>query len=423
MDHLKVDVHKMIEHVKGLISKNSNPPINLLEQQVVLLTNALEKDCINLPSNIRNIIYSSFQNILGYLINYKKIKYMDRFNCTNFLISLETISNEIDRCNNHDVITKPNDDEIHDINKAANKLWDLDINRIIPEKDYILDLQEGKNLWDECDNAPDPLFSFVDEKVFEKPTYMSFRKLLDNYHSKTGTSESFTDDQKKEIETFLHYCGETPCFKYLHLYLLIQGKTKSRNMSDFLKEVRQIWFDLYSRHGRNDSSGFEHVFVGETSDNDVIGFHNWIQLYNEERKNKFNYKGFIKPPRKNKDSNASIPTSKAQLINIGFEWMGKQKKISSSFIGVSPEFEMALYTLVFKMHENEKKVELALQLSFYAVDITCFSWNQGPLTFIATAFPVIPQLSKDEAASRIQARVRGKQTRSGKGGVSPRPRG
>ena len=169
-------------------------------------------------------------------------------------------------------------------------------------------------------------------------------------------------------------------------------------MSDFLKEVRQIWFDLYSRHGRNDSSGFEHVFVGETSDNDVIGFHNWIQLYNEERKNKFNYKGFIKTPRKNKDSNASIPTSKAQLINIGFEWMGKQKKISSSFIGVSPEFEMALYTLVFKMHENEKKVELALQLSFYAVDITCFSWNQGPLTFIATAFPVIPQLSKDEAA-------------------------
>jgi hypothetical protein len=45
MDHLKVDIHKMIEHVKGLISKNSNPPINLLEQQVVLLTNALEKDC------------------------------------------------------------------------------------------------------------------------------------------------------------------------------------------------------------------------------------------------------------------------------------------------------------------------------------------------------------------------------------------
>ena len=214
-------------------------------------------------------------------------------------------------------------------------------------------------------------------------------------------------------------------------------------MSDFLKEIKRLWFDLYSRHGRNDSSGFEHVFVGEVSDNEVIGFHNWIQLYNEEKMNKFNYKGFIKPPRKNRDSNVNIPTSKAQLINIGFEWMGKQKKISSSFIGVSPEFEMALYTLIFKMNESEKKIELLLQLSFYTVQVTCFSWKQGPNTYIATAFPSIPQLSQDEAASRIQARVRGKQTRSGnfsiyklnninfnhhyfnlgKGGVSPRPRG
>jgi len=195
MEHLKSDVHKMIDHVKGLVSRSSNPPQNLLLQQVELLTTALVKDCIHLPSGIRNIIFQNFQNVLGYLINYKKIKYNDKFNATNFLLTLETISNEIDRCNNHDIITKPNDEEINDINKAANKLWDLDVNRLIPEKDYILDLQQGKNLWDEHDVSPDPLFSFVDEKVFEKPTYKYFRQLLDNYHFNTGTSENFTDDQ------------------------------------------------------------------------------------------------------------------------------------------------------------------------------------------------------------------------------------
>ena len=413
MDNLKNDVHKMIEYVKGLLSKSSDPPVSALQQQVVLLTTALEKDCISLPSNVSKVVYSSFQNIMGYLINYKKIKYIDRFNATNFLLTLETISNEIEQYSNHDIVAKPNNEEINDISKAANKLWDLDINRVIPEKDYILDLQQGKSLWEEGDMCTNPLFSFVDESVFERPTYKSFRQLLDNYNCNTGISENITDEEKKEIDIFLHHCGETAVFKYLHQYLRIQGKTNAASMSDFLKIVKKLWFDLYSRHGRNDSSGFEHVFIGEINGDEVSGFHNWIQLYNEEKKNKFNYKGFIKPPRKSKDTNGNSPSaSKAQLINIGFEWMGKQKKISSSFIGVSPEFEIALYTMIFKMNETEKKIEVPLQISCYAVQITCFTWNQGPTTYIGTSFPTIPQLSRDEAASKIQARARGQRARS-----------
>lgn len=34
-----------------------------------------------------------------------------------------------------------------------------------------------------------------------------------------------------------------------------------------------------------------------------------------------------------------------------FEWNGELKDISSSFVGVSPEFEFALYTLVFLMDQ------------------------------------------------------------------------
>ena len=43
-----------------------------------------------------------------------------------------------------------------------------------------------------------------------------------------------------------------------------------------------------------DSSGFEHVFVGETrGDKEVIGFHNWIQFYLQEKVGNVDYKGFM----------------------------------------------------------------------------------------------------------------------------------
>lgn len=42
-----------------------------------------------------------------------------------------------------------------------------------------------------------------------------------------------------------------------------------------------------------DSSGFEHVFVGETkSGTEVIGFHNWIQFYLQEKHRHLDYKGY-----------------------------------------------------------------------------------------------------------------------------------
>ena len=47
-----------------------------------------------------------------------------------------------------------------------------------------------------------------------------------------------------------------------------------------------------------DSSGFEHVFVGETrGDKEVIGLHNWIQFYLQEKRGNIDYKGFLPGPK------------------------------------------------------------------------------------------------------------------------------
>lgn len=108
-----------------------------------------------------------------------------------------------------------------------------------------------------------------------------------------------------------------------HKYLVSKGKSNS-NLRLFKSQLHLIWFQLYHRerhagwdvvkrvcrmksgiycvclmdfhtltHTSLDSSGFEHVFVGETkSGTEIVGFHNWIQFYLQEKNGNLDYKGY-----------------------------------------------------------------------------------------------------------------------------------
>lgn len=123
-----------------------------------------------------------------------------------------------------------------------------------------------------------------------------------------------------------------------------------------------------------DSSGFEHVFVGEVralllsllvstikictcsinncitdimyqvKNGQVSGFHNWIMFWLEEKKGNVDYRGYIKP--KSNYSNAETNDDDF-VLTLQFSWNGVEKFVGTSFIGVSPEFELALYTMAF----------------------------------------------------------------------------
>jgi poly(U)-specific endoribonuclease len=242
-----------------------------------------------------------------------------------------------------------------DISEAAQFLWDLDANRLTPNQDYKVNVQGGKKPYWKEDGADDPLFTFVDRSAFRRPTYKAFIALLDNYSAEVGSEEVVSYEERVENYTFLNAIMQTAPMQFCHKYCVANGEDVPEDPKEFIALLNKIWFQMYRRGGDDlDSSGFEHVFIGEIKNEKVSGFHNWIYFYSEERKGNVDYRGYIKPK-----SYSDAPTNDDdQVLTLQFEWNGVLKNVGTSFIGVSPEFEMALYTMCFLTGEEENTIDL-----------------------------------------------------------------
>ncbi|KAJ0062003.1 hypothetical protein NL108_014778, partial [Boleophthalmus pectinirostris] len=232
---------------------------------------------------------------------------------------------------------------------------------------------------DKNDAAGFPLFTYVDESIFKKETFLAFISLLDNYESDTGEPEIVTPEEEAENHKFLDSIMQTPTMKIAHKYL-VEKNLSPEDQEEFKEQLYRIWFELYARRGssRPDSSGFEHVFVGETRGaRTVIGFHNWIQLYLQEKLGHIDYKGY------SVNANSPLPDENKHILALQFSWKNGIKPKGSIFIGVSPEFEFALYTLCFLSSPNER---VKVQFSLYDVEIVCHHYNQK---HIGTTYPVL----------------------------------
>ncbi|KAG2573686.1 poly(U)-specific endoribonuclease-B-like isoform X2 [Panicum virgatum] len=275
----------------------------------------------------------------------------------------------------------PTREELNSLSKACSRLWELDMNRLVPGKDYRIDCGEGKKVYQKGDMASESLFSWLGDDVLRKPTYSRFCALLDNYNPHQGYKEVVTQQDKHEEVAFIEEIARTAPIKYLHRYLVQKGEV-SQDYEDFKRMLASLWFDLYGRGGNsNCSSAFEHVFVGEIKgrgqgENEVSGFHNWIQFYLEEAKGNVDYQGYIFPRRRGES-----PDSETQLLTVQFEWHGVLKSVSSTLIGVSPEFEVALYTLCFFVGGEDNRVDIGP----YTLNIKCYRLGKNK---IGSAFPI-----------------------------------
>eukprot|EP00123_Amoebidium_parasiticum_P000845 comp11746_c0_seq1/m.6337 comp11746_c0_seq1/g.6337 ORF comp11746_c0_seq1/g.6337 comp11746_c0_seq1/m.6337 type:complete len:279 (-) comp11746_c0_seq1:605-1441(-) len=272
---------------------------------------------------------------------------------------------------------EPTETELQNLAAACNRLWKLDVNRMHPNDDYDIDLGEGKRPFDTEDKNTGKLFKFVKKDRFmAQPTYRHFYTLLDNYDSETGRAELVTQQETSEQIAFIEACYATPCGQYLHK-LMVAKDAAPRDVKQYKAFLHNLWFKLYRRETQNDSSGFEHVFVGEHRDGEVIGFHNWIQFFIQEMHGKVNYKGFIYPKRRSEP----LPTDETRLVTAQFDWAGEGKSMSSILMGVSPEFELALYTLCFVLGQTDNHMEL----DGYDINVKCHRIGQDR---IGSCYPI-----------------------------------
>lgn len=239
---------------------------------------------------------------------------------------------------------------------AAGQLWRLDApNRLTPDVDYKINIQYKASRDYEEDNADETFIEFISDSVFERPSYGLFYKLLDNYTAETGVPERKTSEEMQEESEFLDVVVASDVGQFTRQWLSANCPDAGvESDEDFKGKLHDMWFALYGRDARGDTSGFEHVFTGEIDDGKVKGLHNFIQVYVEEQRGNFNYKGFLTYGRKR----GEYVEDTDRLISIRFEWLNYLKSASSMFIGTSPEFEMCLYTLMYLAGTGGETVEL-----------------------------------------------------------------
>ena len=267
LHQLKVEIEKIIRHVEAL---PPNPSTEQLTKKVCQIAVSLKR-----YGQFKDIISTAFLSF-GFNISQMEVMNMDVFNISGLISCIHQIDTEIE---SYSPSIKPTDEELNSLSMATDKLWELDTHRLCPEVDYSINLQCGKKSYEQGDFASEPFFKYVKQEVLNQNTFKLFMKLFDNFIANVNKSEIVTPEEIKEQKEFINAIMDTTVMQYVHQYLLLKGKTNCTTKHAFAEELYQLWFTLYTRRSKNDSSGFEHVFIGEIKDGDVIGMHNWIFIY------------------------------------------------------------------------------------------------------------------------------------------------
>ncbi|XP_067666075.1 uridylate-specific endoribonuclease B-like [Haliotis asinina] len=276
-----------------------------------------------------------------------------------------------------------------ELNTFAQSIWDNDVNRIDPSL-YTLSYQEQRFPPEFTDGSPDRFIQPVDTQLdgilsSANSTYATFIKLLDNYEVNVAHDEHRPLHEIREEENFWDTIVQTQVMQLTFKFLVNNGFIKS-DLHAFRTVINEMWFELYPKRQAtaNSDSGFEHIMIGEKTVHHqhdqqnttatIGGFGNWVQFYQEEKAGNLNYYGYVKY------------TQNPNVVDVVFNWKDALAKGKTFFVGSSPEFDLALYTVCGLAYPN-KACSFVINGQHYKVTATLARHQQvQQLTSVSLAF-------------------------------------
>lgn len=206
-------------------------------------------------------------------------------------------------------------------------------------------------------NAGQTVFQIADIQTSrEKVNGYEFRwftSLLTKYvwnHQKTAINptadeQDFNSARENFLEAITQPGGPIEeAFKYLRKRGLLPYIP---NLEHFRRKLQVIWFG---------SGGFQHTFVGDkkVANWGYSGFHNWLQFVLEQQAGRIQIQNHQQQQQQQEHFHSH--TEPPFMQTVPFEWNGHTKYQGASttmFVGTSPAFEIALYTVCFLEHPGQ----------------------------------------------------------------------
>ncbi|XP_055300514.1 endoribonuclease CG2145-like isoform X2 [Sitodiplosis mosellana] len=237
-----------------------------------------------------------------------------------------------------------------------------------------------------------PVLRVNDTDLSSVETIRTMRPLFKNFKIDSALPEVVTQQIEAQQDKFLDAVIKTTAMTILKNFFKKKNVDGIYNVDEAVAQrnfkhlLKVLWFTNYARMrgGAKGSSGFEHVFCKEIiyknnviSHGELSGFHNWIHFYDQEmaKTRKLTFQQLTRDLTLS--NNFRIVKYKVSYDNM--------EKITSMFIGTTPDFEMSLYTLCVVMDRETCQVSLGKKRFF----IKTFVFSRGQDKLVASSYPAI----------------------------------
>jgi len=193
-----------------------------------------------------------------------------------------------------------------------------------------------------------PLFYRMSPHILSRATALAVLGVFEVFSKRKRGMGEYTEHEKQSIGQFLEAVDRTPVMRRCRAEAVkLEGQTLTDE--EWQQKVWKIWFEQPTG-GRG--CGFEHVFVGEASQDlhgrEVVGgLHNWIKFYLEERRGAAKYLGHRYPGRLEDKDGLDNPRFVSGRFTWDLEGRHLVKDVGGFFVGVSPEWQFAVATVAF----------------------------------------------------------------------------